>query len=234
MKRLIYFFTLALVGLFLLPHATHAQVKIGANAKTIGSSSNLEIEAANGKKTIVDKATGQVTIQDGTEGAGKVLTSDGTGKSSWQSLTTQRIPETVWIGEQSGSYTITPFASFNQLKDRISLVPRTGSIPGYSTANKDYTIQTDGYYRIYIGTTMQGTGTTPGSQGILYLHPFGVLQQYQDIGSGTAPTVSTFWEGFMTAGTVVNPYVISAANGGGPGNQNITVTRTFMSITKLF
>ncbi len=70
-------------GLLFVSAMAQAQVKIGANAKTIGASSNLEVEAANGKKTIVDKATGQVTIQDGTEGLGKVLTSDATGKSSW-------------------------------------------------------------------------------------------------------------------------------------------------------
>ncbi|WP_375448413.1 hypothetical protein [uncultured Fibrella sp.] len=69
--------------------ATYAQVKIGANAKTIGSASNLEVEAANGNKTIVDKATGQVTIQDGTQGTNKILTSDANGASSWQPLASQ-------------------------------------------------------------------------------------------------------------------------------------------------
>lgn len=37
-----------------------------------------------GRKTKIDKTTGQVTITDGTEGAGKVLTSDATGGTSWQ------------------------------------------------------------------------------------------------------------------------------------------------------
>lgn len=83
MKKLIYVLVLAWVSFIALPNAARAQVKIGANAKTIGTNSNLEVEATNGKKTIVDKATGQVTIQDGTEGAGKVLTSDATGGSRW-------------------------------------------------------------------------------------------------------------------------------------------------------
>ncbi|MCY7357664.1 MAG: hypothetical protein LH609_09365, partial [Rudanella sp.] len=94
-----------LLALMLLGSAANAQVKIGANAKTIGSSSNLEVEAANGKKTIVDKATGQVTIQDGTEGAGKVLTSDANGGSSWKSQGGQ-------TGTGFDSY-LTPSAAFN-------------------------------------------------------------------------------------------------------------------------
>lgn len=85
-KQLLPAFVLALTSLLIQSNAAWAQVKIGSNHTVIGSSSNLEIEAANGKKTIVDKATGQVTIQDGTEGAGKVLTSDATGKASWVSV----------------------------------------------------------------------------------------------------------------------------------------------------
>jgi len=58
---------------------SNAQVKVGANPTVIGTNSNLEVEAANGNKTIVNKANGQVTIQDGTQGSGKVLTSDANG-----------------------------------------------------------------------------------------------------------------------------------------------------------
>ncbi len=62
-----------------------AQVKIGTNPTTIEPNSNLEVEASTpGRKTKIDKTTGQVTITDGTEGAGKVLTSDAAGGTSWQ------------------------------------------------------------------------------------------------------------------------------------------------------
>ncbi len=62
-----------------------AQVKIGTNPTTIEPTSNLEVEASTpGRKTKIDKTTGQVTISDGTEGAGKVLTSDAAGGASWQ------------------------------------------------------------------------------------------------------------------------------------------------------
>ncbi|WP_342085935.1 hypothetical protein [Dyadobacter sp. OTU695] len=66
--------------------AAFAQVKIGTNPTTIEPNSNLEVEASTpGRKTKIDKTTGQVTITDGTEGAGKVLTSDAAGGASWQS-----------------------------------------------------------------------------------------------------------------------------------------------------
>lgn len=62
-----------------------AQVKIGTNPTTIEPNSNLEVEASTpGRKMKVDKTTGQVSIADGTEGAGKVLTSDAAGGTSWQ------------------------------------------------------------------------------------------------------------------------------------------------------
>ncbi|MGN7886216.1 hypothetical protein ACN9ML_01910 [Dyadobacter endophyticus] len=65
--------------------AAFAQVKIGTNPTTIEPNSNLEVEASTpGRKTKVDKTTGQVTITDGTEGAGKVLTSDAVGGTAWQ------------------------------------------------------------------------------------------------------------------------------------------------------
>ena len=76
---------LTFAGLLLVTSFSKAQVKMGANPGTIGTNSGLEVEATNGNKTIVNKATGQVTIQDGTQGAGKSLTSDANGGSSWAS-----------------------------------------------------------------------------------------------------------------------------------------------------
>ncbi|GLU56217.1 hypothetical protein [Dyadobacter frigoris] len=69
--------------------ALFAQVKVGTNPTSINAANNLEVEASTaGRKTSVDKTTGQVTIADGTEGAGKILTSDATGGASWQPITT--------------------------------------------------------------------------------------------------------------------------------------------------
>lgn len=61
-----------------------AQVKIGTNPTQIETSSNLELETlgAGSHKVKVDKVSGQLTIKDGTEGAGKILTSDAAGGAS--------------------------------------------------------------------------------------------------------------------------------------------------------
>lgn len=75
-----------IVAILLLGTSTaFAQVKIGTNPTTIEPNSNLEVEASTpGRKMKVDKTTGQLSITDGTEGAGKVLTSDAVGGTNWQ------------------------------------------------------------------------------------------------------------------------------------------------------
>lgn len=83
-KRIIFTLMVALT-VFLDSSSLWAQVKIGANPTVINAANNLEVEASTtGRKTSVDKVTGQVTIKDGTEGMGKVLTSDASGGASWQ------------------------------------------------------------------------------------------------------------------------------------------------------
>jgi len=77
----------------LFSSAAFAQVKIGTNPTTINTANNLEVEASTaGRKTSIDKTTGQVTIKDGTEGAGKLLTSDANGGASWQPVGAQDSP----------------------------------------------------------------------------------------------------------------------------------------------
>lgn len=73
-----------------------AQVKIGTSPTTIDPANNLEVEASTaGRKTSVDKVTGQVTIKDGTEGVNKILTSDVNGGASWQMPGVQTTPVQV-------------------------------------------------------------------------------------------------------------------------------------------
>ncbi len=88
MKLKYLLLTLATLAFFF---KAQAQVKIGANPSAIGTSSSLEVEATNGNKTMVNKTNGQITIQDGTQGAGKVLTSDANGVASWMGGATTSI-----------------------------------------------------------------------------------------------------------------------------------------------
>ncbi|MBD2699168.1 hypothetical protein IC229_00870 [Spirosoma sp. BT702] len=242
LNSIFYALTLAL-----LTSTAYAQVKIGSNPGTIGATSNLEVEAANGNKTSVNKSTGQVTIQDGTQGAAKILTSDANGGASWQTLTQQNIPIVVLIGAQSGAYTVTPrtvigINGYGQPKDRIPLTIRPGSYSGYDASTKQYTIQESAYYRVYAGSKFKGASSTAPYSGTsvrLYLYPFGVLQQYDDINVFTGPVLSVFWEGFLNAGTVLSVagYVFESQVSNGNSAlplDNVIATEAFMSVTKLF
>lgn len=83
--RLIAAMTAMTFGGMLLIPTCYAQVKIGTNPTVIDGNSNLEIEAStSGRKVSVNKTTGQLTVKDGTEGAGKVLTSDANGNAEWK------------------------------------------------------------------------------------------------------------------------------------------------------
>ncbi|MCF0054853.1 hypothetical protein [Dyadobacter sp. CY356] len=110
-------------ALFFSTSSVFAQVKIGTNPTTINAANNLEVEASTaGRKTSIDKTTGQVTIADGTQGLNKVYTSDANGAASWQPQKLVRaqvtytgdgvatVPTAVtgnWAGSTSGNVSLT-------------------------------------------------------------------------------------------------------------------------------
>ncbi|MHA4740635.1 hypothetical protein [Dyadobacter sp. MSC1_007] len=120
-----------------------AQVKIGTNPTTIEPNSNLEVEASTaGRKMKVDKTTGQVTITDGTQGAGKVFTSDANGAGSWQA-----------------SALVT--AAVNYTNDGVVTVGGSG-VPG----NVSITFPENGTYAVsfsFVGDTQGGAPFPTGS-----------------------------------------------------------------------
>jgi hypothetical protein len=60
---------LLMAALIAVSGSVFAQVKIGTNPTTIDPANNLEVEASTvGRKTSINKTTGQVTIADGTQG----------------------------------------------------------------------------------------------------------------------------------------------------------------------
>jgi hypothetical protein len=214
--------------------SSFAQVKIGSNPTVIAPTSNLEVEASTaGRAVKIDKTTGQVTIADGTQGTGKILTSDAAGGASWQSPGILQIDQTVFIGRQSGTYLVTTWDNtFNSLKDRIPMVVQSGSLTGYNAATKQYTIQASGNYRVYTGARLVGTLAAPQvTDANLYLFPWHVLNRYDNISTAVGPVLSEFWEGALSAGDVVDLYVISQPDTGGA--QNITVMWGFLTIVKL-
>jgi len=72
--------------------AAFAQIKIGNNITKVDPNASLEVEGVtNGRRFRIDKSTGQITIRDGSQEYGKVLTSDAQGRASWQQVQTSSL-----------------------------------------------------------------------------------------------------------------------------------------------
>jgi hypothetical protein len=171
MKKTKQFRILLVVALITVSASLFAQVKIGTNPTVISPNNNLEVESSTpGNKVSIDKTTGKMTYQDGTQGNLKILTSDANGVASW--ATSLRIPETVWIGQLTSQYNVTTFnGNYNELQYRLPLTPRSGSLTGWDAVTKQYTIQESGYYRIHIGASIFGSvaGSLPNNSIRIYL-----------------------------------------------------------------
>ena len=114
-----------------------AQVKIGTNPTTIDAANNLEVEASTaGRKTSINKTTGQVTIADGTQKAGRVFTSDENGGGSWQA-------GTVFAG-----YAASQSVGQDNAGTTINIVSEFDPESAWDNTTKEYTIPVAGYYSI--------------------------------------------------------------------------------------
>ena len=142
--------------LFLVSSTAFAQVKIGTNPTSIDPNSNLEVEASTpARKLSVNKTTGQLTLKDGTEADGRVLTSDGNGNASWT--------------PQATASDVNFFASFQGLKpvaddpttkiDFDAANPNVGN--GYDTATDQFVAPLAGIY-YFVGTAYIHDSGIPG------------------------------------------------------------------------
>jgi hypothetical protein len=128
-----------------------AQVKIGTNPTAIEANSNLEVEASTaGRKVKVDKTSGQVTIADGTQGAGKVLTSDVNGGASWQNgvpcnsaQVRRSAPQNVPINSSE----LDPFTAL------IADMETYDIANAYNVATGVYTVPATGFY-MFVGSSV--------------------------------------------------------------------------------
>lgn len=133
---------------------SNAQVKVGTNPTTIGTSSNLEVEATNGNKTIVDKATGKLTIQDGTQGAGKVLTSDANGLSSWQPSIPASQDAEVMLSAKLTTAQALPAGATTKVNYNSELFDKGNN---FDLTTDQLTAPSSGYYTVYLGFSRSGT-----------------------------------------------------------------------------
>ena len=129
-------------GLLPSSSAIFAQVKIGTNPTTINAVNNLEVEASTaGRKTSIDKVTGQVTIADGTQKAGRVFTSDGNGAGSWKSGLLFAGYATSQSVEQDDAGTV------------INIIPEFDPESAWNSTTKEYAVPEAGYYAISFSGT---------------------------------------------------------------------------------
>jgi hypothetical protein len=84
-------------ALLLGTSAVFAQVKVGSNPTTINANSNLEVEAANGKKVQVKKDVGTMVIENTPSGAltDSIMTIDATGNVKAMSRTALTAPVAI-------------------------------------------------------------------------------------------------------------------------------------------
>lgn len=68
MDKLTHFKFSCLTALFFVSFGAFCQVKIGSNPTAIGPNSNLEVEAASGNKTVIQKNNGNVGVGTATPG----------------------------------------------------------------------------------------------------------------------------------------------------------------------
>lgn len=150
MKLKHIFLTLAAVALF---STAQAQVKIGANPTSIGTTSNLEVEATNGQKVFTNKTDGTLTIQNtpvSTNTADKMLGVDATGKV---------------VTLQSTAVPVAPYLRIDGTYNMSSNYPTTPSVMtglattlsnqmSYNTVTGDITFNSSGIY--FISTAVVG------------------------------------------------------------------------------
>ncbi|WP_254411167.1 hypothetical protein [Dyadobacter diqingensis] len=169
-----------------------AQVKIGTNPTTINAANNLEIEASTaGRKTSVDKTTGQVTIADGTQGLNKILTSDANGAASWQSPAAQDAPAIFSVTSTANQ------TSFYGANDKVDFgVKNLDKNNNFDLATDTFTVPANGT-GIYQFGTIFSTLNQAYLQGVyVYIYVNGVVSRSIGI-ANCAPGAGIGGSGFI-------------------------------------
>ncbi len=211
-------------GMLLSTFDVSAQVKIGTNPTTINAANNLEVEAStSGRKTSIDKTTGQVTIADGTQKIGRVFTSDGNGGGSWQA----GIVFAGYAPSQSGGQ--------DNAASGINIIPDFDPEAAWDNANSEYTIPEAGYYSIAFSgvqyfddgysTPIATGGFTILQSGVPILVSLVTSPELNDMPLGGALAIKA------AAGDKIK---LVSTTGVYPGPQTWTVKKAALAIIKLY
>ncbi len=200
-----------------------AQVKVGSNPNTITNTSNLEVEATDGKKVIVNKANGTVVIQNTPTGAttDNLLTVDENGNVR-AIASPNTIPTNVYVlAKQNSSVSLPNSQNFS---NRIT-IPLRNEIAdtnnAWDPATSTFTAPEDGFYLINFNFMVDydGTAIYSGSNGYGGFLQIGILKSAGSY-TGTASTNNgVYYSSFQgeDSGTP-NPNLISPNYGGGVFN----------------
>ena len=206
MKSIVKNAIIAAAFLFGAANIANAQVKIGTSPAIIEPNSNLEVEAStNGRKIKVDKTSGQVTIADGTQGEGKVLTSDTNGGASWQTVAGCNSVEARHTGSQTVPLNDSSIDPFTILTTNTEVYDPSNA---YNASTGVYTVPTTGFYS-FVGSSVDNipsiNTSTRHSTLAIFSSTRGAIvrsvQQNIQYSYGTYQNVSAL--GYFTAGEQV-------------------------------
>ena len=211
-------------GLLLSSSAIFAQVKIGTNPTTINAANNLEVEASTaGRKTSIDKVTGQVTIADGTQKAGRVFTSDGIGAGSWKSGLLFAGYATSQSVEQDDAGTV------------INIIPEFDPESAWNSTTKEYAVPEAGYYTIsFSGINFYTEGYIPQlTNGGFILSQSGetiLVTEVSSLPGKDMPVGSTL----VVKAAAGDKIKLASSTCVCPGPQTWTMKKAALTITKVY
>ena len=236
MKTNTLFSTLVLTLGFAASSVSIAQVKIGSNPTTIDPNNNLEVEASTpGRKTAINKTTGQVTITDGTQAAGKVFTSDANGGGSWQ---------TSGVGcasfDAKGDNTTTPVVNTGVYTPVALIANNIVYSPSgaYNNTTGEYTIPAEGFYifHVSVGTYNVAVGLTGARNTSIDLVSVskGLLSHTvsPELAYGVGAWQDVTSANFFTAGDKVS-FQINSDHVSGVKPDSVTTAAIFFSGTRI-
>ncbi|WP_157486818.1 hypothetical protein [Dyadobacter alkalitolerans] len=218
---------------------TFGQVKIGTNPTTISPNANLEVEAANNQKVIVDKAIGTVQVENLPSGAitDSIVTADPSGVL--RQIGRDRLLQVLNL---SGSaQMIGGSQAIAQGSNRVNFTAVTFDQEGGADLAGDiFTVQRDGFYTVNAEVRVQiplaGTADADGSFSF-FLQKIGS----GNLGSYNSPSTN---RGFFAEGQLTEllpcvagdrfQIVVIPCSGCGVGQNGYTITNSSLTLVKNF
>lgn len=215
-----------------------AQVKIGTNPTTIGATSNLEVEATNNKKVVVNNANGTVIIQNTPLGAASdsIVTVDANGnvRAITKAVLKKKLGMSGSGSMASGGAQALPVGVSTVPNFTTTLLDEEAQI---DLTNDLFDVKVPGIYTISstVAVTIPGTGQ---SANVTVWIQRNVGGTWTDIGRNSVSQNSTFIDLVtVTMAESLNlgdkiRVVVAPCNGCITGNPNFTLNRATLFLSK--